>query len=115
MKRAPRSRQRHDLYAKYHDCDSEISDLLGECGLIRLGRANWKKLSEYHRRSRVEAKMRCLKLLGERIMARDFDRQDAEVQIRIALMNRFTSLGTPQTVRMRWHKPGKRYLRSQSE
>ena len=83
--------------------------------LIRLGRANWKKLSEYHRRSRVEAKMRCLKLLGERIMARDFDRQDAEVQIRIALMNRFTSLGTPQTVRMRWHKPGKRYLRSQSE
>ena len=48
-------------------------------------------------------------------MARDFDRQDAEVQIRIALMNRFTSLGTPQTVRMRWHKPGKRYLRSQSE
>ncbi len=59
--------------------------------------------------------MRCLKLLGERIMARDFDRQDAEVQIRIALMNRFTSLGMPQTVRMRWHKSGKRYLRSQSE
>ena len=45
--------------------------------------------------------MRCLKLLGERIMARDFDRQDAEVQIRIALMNRFTALGTPETVRMR--------------
>ncbi|TNH38330.1 hypothetical protein [Paracoccus haeundaensis] len=34
MKRAPRSRQRHDLYAKYHDYDSEISDLLGECGAI---------------------------------------------------------------------------------
>ena len=34
MKRAPRSRQRHDLYAKYHDYDSEISDLLGECGII---------------------------------------------------------------------------------
>ncbi|MFC3528821.1 hypothetical protein ACFOMH_11585, partial [Paracoccus mangrovi] len=34
MKRAPRSRQRHDLYAKYHDYDSEISDLLGECGSI---------------------------------------------------------------------------------
>src|SRR3546814_3825074 len=33
MKRAPRSRQRHDLYAKYHDYDSEISDLLGECGM----------------------------------------------------------------------------------
>lgn len=36
MKRAPRSRQRHDLYAKYHDYDSEISDLLGECGLKEL-------------------------------------------------------------------------------
>ncbi len=45
--------------------------------------------------------MRCLKLLGKRIMARDFDRQDAEVQIRIALMNRFASLGSPETVRMR--------------
>lgn len=67
----------------------------------RFGRANWKKWSGYHRRSRVEAKMRCLKLLGERIMARDFDRKDAEVQIRIALMNRFTSLGTPETLRMR--------------
>jgi hypothetical protein len=38
MKRAPRSRQRHDLYAKYHDYDSEISDLLGECGLRTRGR-----------------------------------------------------------------------------
>ncbi len=37
MKRAPRSRQRHDLYAKYHDCDSEISDLLGECGITTSG------------------------------------------------------------------------------
>jgi hypothetical protein len=36
MKRAPRSRQRHDLYAKYHDYDSEISDLLGECGFDKL-------------------------------------------------------------------------------
>jgi len=39
MKRAPRSRQRHDLYAKYHDYDSEISDLLGECGLKAKGKA----------------------------------------------------------------------------
>ena len=45
--------------------------------------------------------MRCFKVLGQRIMARDFDTQDAEVQIRIILMNRFTSLGTPETVRMR--------------
>lgn len=49
------------------------------CACKRFGRANWKKWSGYHRRSRAEAKMRCIKLLGERITARDFDRQDAEV------------------------------------
>ena len=59
-----------------------------------------KKWSGYHRRSLVETKMRCFKLLGERVMARDFDRQVAELQIRAALLNRFTQLGTPQTVRV---------------
>ena len=44
--------------------------------------------------------MRCLKLLGERIMSRDFDRQVAELQVRAALLNRFTQLGTPDTVAM---------------
>ena len=34
-----------------------------------------------------------LKLFGERIMSRDPDRQTAEIQIRIALMNRFSALG----------------------
>ena len=66
----------------------------------RLGRTIWKKWSGYHRRSLVETKMRCLKLLGERIMARDFDRQVAELHVRAALLNRFTQLGTPVTVAM---------------
>ncbi|MGB3688855.1 MAG: IS5 family transposase, partial [Jannaschia helgolandensis] len=52
-----------------------------------LGRAIWRNWSGYHRRSRVETKMHCMKLLGQRLMARDFDRQVAEVQIRIAVMN----------------------------
>ena len=65
-----------------------------------LGRAIWKKWSGYHRRSLVETKMRCVKLLGERVMARDFDRQVAELQVRAAILNRFTYLGTPTTVRM---------------
>ncbi|OLS42699.1 hypothetical protein BV392_20195, partial [Rhodovulum sulfidophilum] len=34
-----------------------------------------------------------LKLFGERIMSRDPDRQTAEIQIRIAIMNRFSALG----------------------
>ena len=47
---------------------------------------------------RSEAKMRCLKSFGERIMARDPDRQTAEIHIRIALMNRFNALGTAEIV-----------------
>ena len=66
----------------------------------RLGRAIWRCWSGYHRRSLVETKMRCFKLLGERVMARDFDRQVAELQIRAAILNRFTALGTPQTQRV---------------
>ena len=66
----------------------------------RFGRAIWRNWSGYHRRSLVEAKMRCLKLLGERLTARTSSRQTAELQIRAALLNRFTQLGTPETVRV---------------
>ena len=66
----------------------------------RLGRTIWKKWSGYHQRSLVETKMRSFKLLGERIMARDFDRQVAELQVRAAVLNRFMRLGTPVTVPM---------------
>jgi len=48
----------------------------------------------------VDAKMRCLKRLGERLMARDFDRQTTRLQIRAALLNRFTQPGTPKTQRV---------------
>ena len=63
-----------------------------------LGRALWRNWSGYHRRSRVETKMNCVKLLGQKLMSRDFDRQVAEVQIRAAVMNQFTALGIPVTV-----------------
>jgi hypothetical protein len=36
--------------------------------------------------------MHCVKLLGQRLMARDFDRQVAEFQIRAAVLNGFTTL-----------------------
>lgn len=63
-----------------------------------LGRALWRRWSEYHRRSRAETKMNCVKGLGQRLMAREFDRQVAEVQIRAAVLNRFTALGIPVTI-----------------
>jgi hypothetical protein len=63
----------------------------------RVGRAIWRRWSRYHRRSRAETKMHCVKLLGQRLSARDFDRQVAEFQVRVAVLNSFTALGTPIT------------------
>jgi len=62
-----------------------------------LGRALWRRWSGYHRRSRAETKMHCVKLLDQRLMARDFDRQVAEFQVRVAVLNGYTALGTPVT------------------
>ena len=61
------------------------------------GRAFWKRWTGYHVRSRIEAKMRCLKAFGERIAARPPDSQTAEIQIRI---NHFYPLGTAKIVRL---------------
>ena len=65
-----------------------------------LGRSIWKKCSGYHRRGLVETRMECFKRLGERVMARDFERQVTELLVRVSILNRFTQLGTPETVRV---------------
>ena len=57
-----------------------------------LGRALWRRQSGYHCRSHVETTMHCVKLLGRRLMARDFDRQVAELHVRIAVLNGDTVL-----------------------
>ena len=62
-----------------------------------LGRTLWKKWSGYHRRSLVETKMHCIKLLGDKLRARSFDSQVNEIHARVAVLNRFTELGRPLT------------------
>ena len=64
------------------------------------GRALWNRWTGYHVRSRIEAQMRRPKAFGERIASRDPDRQTAEFHTRIALMNRFSALGTAEIVRV---------------
>jgi len=59
----------------------------------RLGRVIWKRRSGYHRRSLVETKMNCFKRLGEKVMARTFERQVADLNIRASILNSFTELG----------------------
>lgn len=44
-----------------------------------------------------ETKMHCVKLLGQSLMAKDFDPQVAELQVRIAVLNGYTALGIPVT------------------
>jgi hypothetical protein len=41
--------------------------------------------------------MHCVKLLGQRVAARDFDRQVAEFQLSVAVLNGYTALGIPVT------------------
>ena len=38
-----------------------------------------------------------VKLLGQRLAARDFDRQVAEFQVRVAVLNGFTAIAIPVT------------------
>ena len=53
----------------------DLATPLGSILWMRLPGNGW---SGYHRRSHVETKMHCVKLLGQRLMAQDFDRQVAE-------------------------------------
>ena len=41
--------------------------------------------------------MHCVKLTGQSHMAKDFDRQVAEIQIHATVLNKFTALGIPIT------------------
>ena len=51
----------------------------------RFGRTLRRKRSGHHRRSRVETTMNCMELFGRKFRSRDFDRQTAKLQARIAL------------------------------
>ena len=62
-----------------------------------LGKMIWKKWSGYHRRSLVETKMYCIKLLGEKLSVRSFVSQVNEIHARVAVFNKFTELGRPHT------------------
>jgi len=50
---------------------------------------------KFHDAIHCPAVRHCMKLLGQRLIARDFDRQVTELQIRIVVQNGYTSLGMP--------------------
>lgn len=64
----------------------------------RTGRAQWKRDSNYHRRSLAEtAVFRVKMIFGERVGARGFGGQAAQLLVRCAALNRMTHLGMPDS------------------
>ena len=62
------------------------------------GRAQWKRASGYHRRSLAEtAVFRVKMIFGERVGARSFDGQAAQLLVRCRALNRMTHLGMPDS------------------
>ncbi|MFA3239871.1 IS5/IS1182 family transposase, partial [Acinetobacter baumannii] len=47
--------------------------------------------------SLVETKMHCIKLLGDKLSARNFQSQVNEIHARMAVLNKFKDLGRPHT------------------
>ena len=44
--------------------------------------------------------MHCFKLLGQRVASRTLERQITELKVRAAVLNRFSQIGTPTTIRV---------------
>ncbi|MFA3921069.1 transposase, partial [Ruegeria hyattellae] len=62
--------------------------------IAKRGRMNWQTETGYNERSRVEAQIgRWKQVIGDRLQARDFDRQIAEAKIASKALNRMTGLG----------------------
>ena len=69
--------------------------------IARSGKQDWKDKSGYYQRSLVENLMYRFKTLrGDRLWARDVDVQDAEVAVRVGIINRMLVLARPKSVRM---------------
>ena len=65
------------------------------------GRAGWKHLIGYHRRSLAETAMfRYKTIFGEEMKARGEKNQKTEVRIKARCLNKMTALGMPQSVRV---------------
>jgi hypothetical protein len=63
-----------------------------------VGRDEWKKESGYHRRSLAETAMMRLKtIFSGKLRARQWQRQETELRVRCAAMNRMTQLGMPES------------------
>lgn len=64
------------------------------------GRKNWKRISQYHKRSIAETTMfRYKTILGDKLQSRTFDRQCIEVLLSCKILNKMALLGMPDSVK----------------
>jgi len=67
----------------------------------QIGRKAWKKESNYHQRSLAETAMSRFKtIIGPKLRNRNIENQKTEAAIGVAILNAFTALGMPETVRI---------------
>jgi hypothetical protein len=63
-----------------------------------VGRGQWKKEAGYHRRSLAETAMMRLKtIFSDRLKSREWRRQETELRLSCAAINKMTALGMPQS------------------
>jgi hypothetical protein len=75
-------------------CDRNAAVLRGR----EVGRDEWKKEAGYHRRSLAETAMMRLKtIFSDKLKAREWKRQETELRVRCAALNRMTGLGMPRS------------------
>ena len=64
-------------------------------------RQAWQKESDYHRRSLAETTVfRFKTIFGDRLAAREEQRQQTEARLKCAALNRMTRLGMPESYRV---------------
>lgn len=67
----------------------------------KVGRKEWKRESNYHRRSLAETQVfRFKTIFGDRLQTRQIDNQFKELMLKSAILNRMAHLGMPDSVKV---------------
>lgn len=67
----------------------------------KVGRKEWKRESNYHRRSLAETQVfRFKTIFGDRLQTRQIDNQFKELMLKSAILNQMTHLGMPNSVKV---------------
>jgi len=68
----------------------------------KYGRKKWKRTHHYHRRSLAETTMfRYKTILGDKLQSRTFDRQCTEALLSCKILNKMTTCGMPQSIKVK--------------